>query len=483
MRPMYSKFVLGGVLLLIAPVQMLSQRRSEAQPQAPHYRVEDLGTFGGANSYYFTQPTTATVNNSGVVVGGAETSQHDPNDPNCFAEDCLTVHAFRQKHGALQDLGTLPMGSNSAALWISDTGFITGFADNGQIDPFTGTPDLVAVAWKNGNIVDVGTFGGSFSFPNGMNNRGEIVGVALDSTNDDFSMLGLGTETRAFLWRKGVLHDLGTLGGPDAWAAFINERGQIAGWSYTDYNPNETTGIPTQHPFLWENGHMRDLGTLGGTVAVVASLAAPGGGALNSRGQVVGSSYLKGDAAWHPFLWQNGRMIDLGTLGGANGEAYWINDSGDIVGRADVKNGTDHHAFLWRHGKMQDLGSSPDWPCSTAVEINARREVIIDTGICGQGGGPGMLWRNGVTYDLNTLVPPTTEFFIGDVNFINDRGEIAVTGVLPNGDIHDLLLVPCKGSNDEAPPSRIAAPYYRSSTAVASERRGSTNQGRNYPTH
>ena len=94
-----------------------------------------------------------------------------------------------------------------------------------------------------------------------------------------------------------------------------------------------------------------------------------------------------------------------------------------------------------------------------------------------------MLWRNGVTYDLNTLVPPTTEFFIGDVNFINDRGEIAVTGVLPNGDIHDLLLVPCKGSNDEAPPSRIAAPYYRSSTAVASERRGSTNQGRNYPTH
>jgi hypothetical protein len=31
---------------------------------------------------------------------------------------------------------------------------------------------------------------------------------------------------------------------------------------------------------------------------------------------------------------------------------------------------------------------------------------------------------------------------VGDVNFINDRGEIAATGVLPNGDHHAILLVP-----------------------------------------
>jgi hypothetical protein len=28
------------------------------------------------------------------------------------------------------------------------------------------------------------------------------------------------------------------------------------------------------------------------------------------------------------------------------------------------------------------------------------------------------------------------------VNFINDRGEIAATGVLPDGDHHAILLVP-----------------------------------------
>ena len=423
---------------------MTSPQIPATQQRAPKYVIRDLGTFGGPNSYYYSQPIVAVVNNHGTVVGGADTTEHDPDDPSCFGNACLAVHAFRWRNGKLRDLGTLPNGANSAALWINYSGLIAGFADNGLTDPISQSPELVTVAWEQGKIIEVGTFGGSFSFPNAMNDRGEIVGVALDATPDDFSMLGPGTETRAFLWRHGTLHDLGTLGGPDAWAAFINERGQVAGWSYTDSEPNATTGVPKQHPFLWEDGRMRDLGTLGGTLAVVASPSGFGGGGLNNRGQVAGTSNLSGDVNQHPFLWSHGKMVDLGTLGGANGEAYWINDNGDVVGRADIAASTDHHAFLWRKGKMHDLGAAPGWPCSTAVDINARGEVIIDTGICGQGGGPGLLWRNGVTYDLNSLVPAGTQFFIGDVNSINDRGEIAVVGNLANGDMHDLLPVPCR---------------------------------------
>jgi hypothetical protein len=60
------------------------------------------------------------------------------------------------------------------------------------------------------------------------------------------------------------------------------------------------------------------------------------------------------------------------------------------------------------------------------------------------------LWQDGVLYDLNTLIPRNSGFFIGDVNFINDRGEIAVTGILPNGDQHDLLLIPANKKDDNA---------------------------------
>jgi probable HAF family extracellular repeat protein len=406
------------------------------------YRLIDLGTFGGPNSYYF-QPLGTQVSRAGLVAGGADTTAPDPDNP-CFGNACLAVHAFEWNRGLLKDLGVLPGGANSAAIYLNDSGLIAGFSENGQIDPISGTPDLVAVAWDRGNMIEIGTFGGSFSFPNAINERGEIVGVALDATPDDFSMMGLGTRTHAFLWRNGHLRDLGTMGGSDAWAAYINDRGQVAGWSYTSTAVNATTGFPTQHPFIWEDGHFRDLGTLGGTIAIVGGMGSccPGGGAINNRSQVAGTSSLSGDANWHPYLWSDGRMTDLGTLGGPNGEAYWINDNGDVVGRADIARSSGHHAFLWRRGNMIDLGAAPGWPCSTALAVNSRGEVIIDTGICGKGGGPGMVWRDGKAYDLNSLISGRSQFFIEDVFSINDRGEIAVVGVLPNGDIHDLLLVP-----------------------------------------
>ncbi len=52
-----------------------------------------------------------------------------------------------------------------------------------------------------------------------------------------------------------------------------------------------------------------DLDTLDGTGSVAFG--------INTAGQVVGESQISGVAAWHAFLWQDGTMQDLGTLGGA----------------------------------------------------------------------------------------------------------------------------------------------------------------------
>jgi hypothetical protein len=105
---------------------------------------------------------------------------------------------------------------------------------------------------------------------------------------------------------------------------------------------------------------------------------------------------------------------------------------------------------------MEDLGVLAGQPCSTAIDVNSKGQIIIDTGICGVGGGPGALWENGTLYDLNTLIPPNSGVTVGDVNFINDRGEIAVTGILPNGDRHDLLLIPVRNNDDGATSGAVA---------------------------
>jgi len=467
--------------VLVLPASLAAQNKADGSDGRPHYKLIDMGTFGGPNSYFFSAPVVGSANNRGTVAGGADTGLSDPYAPNCFVGDCHIVHAFKWKNDFLTDLGTLPGGNSSAAYWINDQGLIMGGSENGFVDPITGLPEQVAVLWRqNGEIVDLGTLGGNFSFANAMNNRGRVIGLALNTVPDPYSMLGLGTETHAFIWRNGYMEDLGTLGGPDSWASAINEHGEVAGWAYINSTPNADNGVctpnvPTQDPVLWRtDGRMIDLGTFGGTCGYVAAFAGPGsGGAINNSGQVVGTSNLAGNQTHHAFLWNEGSLTDLGTLGGDNSEAYWINDLGEIVGRADVPGALhNHHAFLWKNGKMKDLGKAKGWPCSTAIDINSRGQVIIDTGICGLGGGPGLLWENGALYDLNTLIPAHSGFHIGDVNYINDRGEIAATGILPNGDQHAIVLIPvdreADSVEDQAVAGQVPAPVDQPNSSIAS---------------
>jgi probable HAF family extracellular repeat protein len=452
-----------GVILLSAmtiSMHLLAQdpEREHHRPKHHTYKLIDLGTFGGPNSFYFSQPVVKGVNNRGTVVGAADTSLPDPYAPNCDTPDCLILHAFRWRNGSLTDLGTLPYGHSSTAFWVSDTGLIMGESENGEIDPITGIPENVAVVWKRREITSLGTLGGAFSFGNAMNNRGQVVGIALNAIPDPLSYLGLGTQTRAFLWQYGQMQDLGTLGGPDSWGAFVNERGQIVGWSYTDSMPNPTTGVPTQHPFLWEDGKMHDLNTLGGTLAVVGALEGSGGGAINNEGQVVGTSNLAGDLTHHPFLWDRGILKDLGTLGGNNGEAFWINNEREVVGQADLPGPGKqlHHGFLWKRGAMTDLGTVDGDPCSVALVINLRGQIAGASTNCTEF-LHAFLWENGgPMVDLNGLVSPESSLRMTSVNYINDRGEIAATGILPNGDHHAVLLIP-NGDCDDECDARIAA--------------------------
>ena len=77
---------------------------------------------------------------------------------------------------------------------------------------------------------------------------------------------------------------------------------------------------------------------------------------INASGQVVGYSEAFNDNS-RAFLYSNGTMISLGTLGGLQSCAEGINASGQIVGYATTSTGYEH-AFLYSNGTMTDVGSS-----------------------------------------------------------------------------------------------------------------------------
>ena len=441
----------GSVAALLA-IFVSSPAHASSRSDYP-YDLVDLGTLGGPQGGVANDvpvPFSATGHS---LFGTADTTTTDPyaaNDNGFFSGDPFVQHAFVWRDGRITDLGALgplPGDNSSVATSVNARGDVAGASDNGATDPTPGTgyEEARAVLWKDRHIINLGTLGGHESFAFSLNDRDQVVGAAANSVPDPVSMFGLGTQTRAFIWQDAAMRDLGTLGGPDAAAFFINNAGEVAGNAYTDATPNPDTGSPTTHPFLWHHGVMQDLGTLGGTLATVGSWDA-----LNDHGEVVGQSNLAGDQTFHPFLADRHGLIDLGTFGGQLGSANAINNSGEVVGWAATtvpmtpplgEPGDQlYEAFLWHHGTLTNLGTVRGDQCSTANGINDRGQVVGEAGHC-HGAVDAFLSENHSTLNLNMLVAPSPLHLTGAFA-INDRGEIAGIGVLPNGNQHAYVLIP-----------------------------------------
>ncbi len=440
--------------------QSFGQQGQEQAHSSVRYRFVDLGTLGGPNSY---QPfeyaaefqTVASLSAQGTFAGWADTSAADPYAPNCFF-DCFVDHAFQWKDGVPTDLGALPgpPGLSAAVTWISPNGLISGFSENGEIDPLLDLAAFHGALWHNGKIIDLKPLPGGYeSWANAVNDQGQVAGFSSNETYDANSLAGLVTRTRAVLWQNGVAKDLGTLGGTDANARFINNQGQIVGHSYTINslpNPVPHCGDTplTVHAFIWENGKMMDLGTLGGSCAFAF--------ALNNNGQVVGQANIAGDDESHPFIWQQEKMKDLGGLGGTYGYATWLNEFGEVVGAATNEGDQALFAFEWKNGAITNLGTLPGNVCSVSDAINTSGKVVGGSGISISAYFPActdlvehaFLWDSRRMIDLNSFVPDSSDLTLNEAVFINDSGEITGFGTLPNGDQHVFVLVPCQGSED-----------------------------------
>jgi len=448
--------VVTGLVALLAVLVLPA--RSGAQ-QHPRYRLVDLGTFGGPHSYGSVNGDGfQLLNNAGIVAASADLSSPDPNQSYfCFNTDCFQTHAAQWKDGVVTDLGALPVNNNSAAGSINSRGWATGQSQSATIDPALAIPEFHAVLWKQDRpIMDLGMLpGGTESLGIYVNDSGQVIGFSDNGIADPFSSLFFftGTQIHTFVWDNGTMRDIGTLGGPDAIPG-ASCGGQphdvVIGSSFLSNTPNQLTGLPTLDPFRWKNGTMTDLGALGGTIGF--------GQCTNNGGQIIGQSDLSGDAVAHAFLWEDGTMSDLGTLGGDFSEAIWINDAGEIAGSADLPGPSGsqaHDAVVWINGKIRDLGTVPGDPCSRGRGINARGQVVGGSSDC-HNFLHAFLWENGgPMQDLNTLIAPGSGWQLTNAFNINDRGEIlakaAPLGFTPHDDAdlgHLVLLVPCQSIDE-----------------------------------
>lgn len=461
--------------------------------QHHHYKVVVMAPFGGPTSSFDNSPAPPSagvvriLGGNGAMIAGGDTPIPDPY---AFVDGWVN-YVFRWQHGVQTNLGVLPEDTvvgpqtpcfdcawSTFAYWVADNGYVAAASEYNAINPLTNSPATLAVLWKNdGKIVNLGTLGGIESQAAAVNNNGDVVGLAETSTSNpfpgrcpqvcEFLIFGDPQEEHAFFWRRGTMYDLGTLGGPDSTALYVNDRGQVAGVSDVDSNTNVTTGGPTVHPFIWENGAMQDLiadaptGTFGGTQGMT--------GWLNQRGQVTGTMNLAGDATWHSFFWDHGTIEDLGTLGGINTTADAMNDAGSVVGKSDVTAictacpaGNQlqlHHPFVWKDGAITDLGLLRGDTAGVAYSINAYDQVVGQSEPCtliGSGDAcdavatvyHNVLWEHGSVVDVQTLLVRGSGITIdlaknGELRTINDRGEIAGQGSLADGSLRAILLIPC----------------------------------------
>jgi probable HAF family extracellular repeat protein len=446
-------------LLMFAGIVALGLFAALALPhelvaQQPRYELVYLNELGGPNitvdgDISCCGPLPSIINNSGAAVGSAVTSIPNPNSPvinNPYAvPSAFTIVAAAWLGRAPVNLGTLPGGYYSFANNISNSGLIAGISETGDIDPRLGVLEAHPTLWAFGYPFDLGTFGGGEGYGNQVNDFGQVVGYAQNNIPDSYDYFGLGTQSRAFLWQFGVLKDLGTLGGNDAQAAFVNDVGQIAGESYINSTAVINTGlvciqgtnVPRQDPFFWENGKMVDMGNLGG------NCAAPAG--LNIHGQVAGNSDLADVNAFpHAFFWsQESGMKDLGTLGGTFAQADALNDSGEVVGTSCTQGNQACYAVLWKDGVIMNLGNLPGDCGSSAYAINSRGQIVGDSYNCATQAPRPFLWEDGHMYGFKFRPPTGTELLSSEPASINDRGEIVGYSILSTG-FQAFLLVPCE---------------------------------------
>ena len=192
-----------NTLAVVAALLVAVPSWHTVRADAPHYTVQNLGTFKGL------VPTITGINASGQVVGyvstfgsmavrytdsggwqslpGLDTDYSTATGINASG-DVVGYHfgggqlrAFRFRNGAVEDIAPLPGGSSTAGFAINDLGAVTGYADTigGAVVPFVATGTTPTA---------LPSLNGGFAYGCGINANGQIAGLSFTPSGDQHSM-------------------------------------------------------------------------------------------------------------------------------------------------------------------------------------------------------------------------------------------------------------------------------------------------------
>lgn len=320
----------------------------------------------------------------------------------------------------ITDLGILPGATRSYASGLNDLGQVVGtlYGDRYQR----------AFLWsQNDGMRDLGFLQSQYPYSSasGINNLGQVVGT-VDGYFAEYLLAG----SRPFFWSQ----DTDMLGlalnsdYKDGFGTAINNLGQVLG---------NVQGGSTSISFVWSEGTGETYldSSLGDNQYLYAN-------DINDYGQLVGriSNYYPTESR-AVLSSINGSITEIGTLPARDfSNASLINNVGQVIGTSynldSEFNAIDNSTFLWSvTSDMTDIGYY-FYP----TDINDSGQVV------GSFDGSPIVWSSneGIVF-LNSLIDPSQGWKLTGASAINEKGQIAATGINQSGQTRAILLTPRSG--------------------------------------
>lgn len=317
----------------------------------------------------------------------------------------------------IDELPASTPGSASAGLRLNEEGWVLG-RDGGR-----------TVLFQDGTIIDLSALPGPGGSVAGLNDAGHLAGSRVNSAG----------QLRVFVSTAGGTTDFPSLGYPGEMAVDLNNSDVVVG--------DMTLAGGAVHAGFWNGYSVHDLG-------VLPDQTSSRGVAINEAGQIAGNSGGKG------FIWSySAGMVDIGALGGpaAATVVQDINDSGWVVGFSELTPHGRVSGFLYDGVALHPLGDIGQlFPSlnSFARAINSAGYVVGDAQR-DDGVLSAFVYREGATFELQSLIDPSLGWDLRSATDINDRGQITGYGFI-NGRQSAYLLTPISSTGSVPEPETWA---------------------------